>query len=97
MAVVWIGLQLALAGQFRSDSSVRAAKTLFDLQTSAQLLGEEEPGVCSMHCPLAVVPAGTSAGHGDDGEQSGEQKSPFMPWICTFFSSGWHGPADGSP
>ena len=59
MAVVWIGLQLALAGQFRSDSSVRAAKTLFDLQTSAQLLGEEEPGVCNMHWPLAVVPAGT--------------------------------------
>ena len=53
------------------------------LQTSAHCVGLELPGVWSTHAPFAIVPAGTSVGQGVEMEQTGEQKLPLSPVICT--------------
>ena len=64
-------------------------------QMSAQRDGFDDPGVSSAHSGLAVVPAGTSVGHGPDAHD-GEQNPPCTPWMRTASSPLWHGPADGS-
>ena len=77
-------LQLALAGHLELDS-----------QISAQRDGRLAPCVSSAHSGDAVVPAGTSVGHGPLA-QLGEQKPPCTPLMRTASSPAWHGPADGS-
>ena len=79
-----MGLHEALAGHFDELS-----------QMSAQRLGLLAPCVSSAHSGLALVPAGTSVGHGPDWHD-GEQKPPCTPLMRTASSPAWHGPADGS-
>ena len=74
-------LQLALVGHLE-----------LDWQMSAQRLGDFEPGVSSAHSGVAVVPVGTSFGHGLNSPQAGLQKLPLTPWIWTASSPDWHVP-----
>lgn len=48
------------------------------VQIRAHWVGDA-PAVAKTHCGDAVVPAGTSVGHGLVREQVGEQKAPVRP------------------
>ena len=66
-------------------------------QIRAQLLGSVLPEASRTHSGWAVVPVGTSVGHGLDVLQVGEQNGPLTPVMVTSFSSDLHGPESGSP
>jgi len=85
-------LHVALAGHARLFGLPSAPA-----QISAHWLGCGWPLISRTHWPLAVVPAGTSVGHGLAVEHLGEQKSPARPVMVTLISSALHGPAAGLP
>lgn len=80
MPVPWMPWQVAPVGQPPVDG----------LQIRAHWVGEEDPGVSRTHSGWAVVPEGTSVGHGLKVEHFGEQKSPERPVTWMGCSSDWH-------
>ena len=90
-------MQLAPRGQTLPSRRVMPCSSSLAVQMSAHWVGVLEGGFSSTHCGAAVVPMGSSLGHGWVVLQEGEQKEPLSPVIVVFSLPLAQGPSNGFP